>query len=121
MALILDGSTGITFPNEGTNTKAWVNFNGTGTVAVREDGNVSSITDNGTGLYTVNFTTAMPNANYATMVTGCSYSETTQSYIGYEGQSGQSQSSKTASSVRISNSNTAALYDPISANVAILR
>jgi hypothetical protein len=44
--------------------RAWVNFNGTGTVAIREDGNVSSITDNGTGDYTVNFTTAMPDANY---------------------------------------------------------
>jgi hypothetical protein len=45
--------------------KAWVNFNGTGTVAIRSSFNVSSITDNGTGDYTVNFTTAMPDANYA--------------------------------------------------------
>jgi hypothetical protein len=45
--------------------RAWVNFNGTGTPAIREDGNVTSITDNGTGDYTVNFTTAMPDANYA--------------------------------------------------------
>jgi hypothetical protein len=44
--------------------KAWVNFNGTGTVAIRASGNVSSITDNGTGDYTVNFTTAMPDVNY---------------------------------------------------------
>ena len=44
--------------------RAWVNFNGTGTVAIRASGNVSSITDRGTGLYTINFTTAMPNANY---------------------------------------------------------
>ena len=44
--------------------RAWVNFNGTGTVAIRASGNVSSITDNGTGDYTVNFTTAMPDANY---------------------------------------------------------
>jgi hypothetical protein len=46
--------------------RAWVNFNGTGTVAIRESGNVSSITDNGTGDYTVNFTTAMTDANYST-------------------------------------------------------
>jgi hypothetical protein len=46
--------------------KAWVNFNGTGTVAIRGSGNVSSITDNGAGNYTVNFTTAMTDANYAT-------------------------------------------------------
>jgi len=45
--------------------RAWVNFNGTGTPAIRASGNVSSITDNGTGDYTVNFTTAMPDANYA--------------------------------------------------------
>jgi hypothetical protein len=45
--------------------RAWVNFNGTGTVAIRASGNVSSITDNNTGDYTVNFTTAMPDANYS--------------------------------------------------------
>jgi hypothetical protein len=50
--------------------RAWVNFNGTGTVAIRASGNVSSITDNGTGNYTVNFTTAMPDVNYCA-VTDC--------------------------------------------------
>lgn len=45
--------------------KAWVNFNGTGTVAIRASYNVSSITDNGAGDYTVNFTTAMSDANYS--------------------------------------------------------
>jgi hypothetical protein len=45
--------------------RAWVNFNGTGTVAIRASGNVTSITDNGAGDYTVNFTTAMPDANYS--------------------------------------------------------
>jgi hypothetical protein len=49
--------------------RAWVNFNGTGTVAIRASGNVSSITDNGTGDYTVNFTTAMPDANYSALYT----------------------------------------------------
>lgn len=48
--------------------RAWVNFNGTGTVAIRASGNVSSITDNGTGNYTVNFTTAMPDATYCVEV-----------------------------------------------------
>jgi lysine/ornithine N-monooxygenase len=48
--------------------KAWVNFNGTGTVAIRASGNVSSITDNGTGDYTINFTTAMSDANYSTQI-----------------------------------------------------
>lgn len=50
--------------------RAWVNFDGTGTVAIRASGNVSSITDNGAGDYTANFTTAMPDANYSA-VTSC--------------------------------------------------
>jgi hypothetical protein len=49
--------------------RAWVNFNGTGTVAIRASGNVSSITDNGTGNYTVNFTVAMTDANYSANIT----------------------------------------------------
>jgi hypothetical protein len=48
--------------------RAWVNFNGTGTVAIRASGNVTDITDNGTGSYTVNLTTAMPDANYAVTI-----------------------------------------------------
>ena len=50
--------------------KAWVNFNGTGTVAIRASGNVSSITDNGTGDYTLNFTTAFTDVNYNLVLTG---------------------------------------------------
>ena len=49
----------------GTLCRAWVNFNGTGTVAIRSSFNVSSITDNGTGDYTVNFTNALSDANYS--------------------------------------------------------
>jgi len=49
--------------------RAWVNFNGTGTVAIRASGNVSSITDNGTGNYTINFSTAMSDANYGVNTT----------------------------------------------------
>jgi hypothetical protein len=59
----LDGAQSGSAPIYGA--RAWVNFNGTGTVAIRASGNVSSITDNGSlGNYTVNFTTAMPDANY---------------------------------------------------------
>ena len=50
--------------------RAWVNFNGSGTVAIRSSGNVSSISDNGVGDYTVNFTNAMPDANYSINTTG---------------------------------------------------
>ena len=48
--------------------RAWVNFNGEGTVSIRDSGNVSSISDLGTGLFVINFTTAMPDVNYT-----CSY------------------------------------------------
>lgn len=50
--------------------KAWVNFNGTGTVAIRAGFNVSSITDLAAGKYQVNFTTAMPDASYAVSTNG---------------------------------------------------
>jgi hypothetical protein len=73
MSVVIDGTSGITLPdgNEidgGFTTKAWINFNGTGTVAIRDSGNVSSITDNGTGFYGINFATALANDDYA--VTG---------------------------------------------------
>ena len=82
MAVTIDGSAGVTTNaggsvNPSTNVdginyscRAWVNFNGTGTVAIRASGNVTSITDNGTGDYTVNFTTAMTDANYAVVTSG---------------------------------------------------
>jgi hypothetical protein len=55
---------------QGQLCKAWVNFNGTGTVAIRASYNVSSITDNGTGDYTVNFTTALADADYSISLIG---------------------------------------------------
>lgn len=67
-----DGSGIIKLQSNGvtTNALAWVNFNGTGTVAIRSSYNVSSITDNGTGDYTVNLTNALSDANYVTQATG---------------------------------------------------
>ena len=76
MSTTISGTNGVTFPDSTSMQtgqqacKAWVNFNGTGTVAIRDAYNVSSITDNGTGNYTVNFTTAMADTNYS--VSGCS-------------------------------------------------
>jgi hypothetical protein len=67
-----DTSSPPTFRNNsveiGTLCRAWVNFNGTGTVSIRASFNVSSITDVGTGTYTVNMTNALPDTNYS--VTG---------------------------------------------------
>ena len=74
--------------------RAWVNFNGTGTVAIRASGNVSSITDNGTGDYTVNFTTAMPDANYG--LSGSAGSSGTGNVVG-----SVQTNSLTASNIRI--------------------
>jgi len=75
LAITINGSTGITYPDSSTQAtgeglaKAWVNFNGTGVVAIRADFNVSSITDNGVGDYTVNFTNAMLDAKFAAAIT----------------------------------------------------
>jgi hypothetical protein len=81
MAVTIDGSAGVTTNAGGSvnpsttidginySCRAWVNFNGTGTVAIRASGNVTSITDNGTGNYTVNFMTAMTDANYCVSLT----------------------------------------------------
>jgi hypothetical protein len=58
------------FVRADNNVKAWVNFNGTGTVAIRTSFNVSSITDNGTGDYSVNFATALADADYVAIASG---------------------------------------------------
>lgn len=65
----------------GTFCRAWVNFNGTGTVAIRASFNVTSITDNGVGDYTVNFTTAMSDANYSAVCTARSNSDSGSSSL----------------------------------------
>ena len=93
--------------------RAWVNFNGTGTVAIRASGNVSSITDNGTGDYTVNFTTAMPDANYCTQAS--SYFVTAASSIN------SVQQSPTTSAVRITHGENNAVADSTNMYIAIFR
>jgi hypothetical protein len=69
------GSAEFTEVSAPNTAKAWVNFDGTGTVAIRDSYNVSSITDETTGVYTINFTNSLPSANYAiTGSTGGAYS-----------------------------------------------
>jgi uncharacterized protein (AIM24 family) len=63
--------------------RAWVNFNGTGTVAIRASGNVSSITDNGSGTYTVNFTTALTDTNYAAVSMAGQYGGGVSATLGF--------------------------------------
>lgn len=65
MVLTLSGTDGLTGPNEATTAKAWANFTGTGTATLNDDGNVGSLTDNGTGDITLNFSSNLSNANYA--------------------------------------------------------
>ena len=98
--------------------RAWVNFNGTGTVAIRASGNVSSITDNGTGDYTVNFTTAMSDANYA--VTGTCNNDTVNFNRLLSPNYGASQ---TTSAVRLATSiaDLGSFGDHLWVNVAIFR
>lgn len=120
--VVLNGSTGSTSSLSATMTapgdaplyacRAWVNFNGQGTVAIRGSGNVSSITDNGTGDYTVNFTTAMQDANYATVVGG-NNAQTNNGYIVV--------SDNTASAVRVMSRNDSSFSDGSIINVAIFR
>lgn len=106
--------------------RAWVNFNGTGTVAIRASGNVSSITDNGTGDYTVNFTTAMPDVNYAALITSTnrnSGSNNTQSH-GYYSTDDVTPVTYTTSAVRITTgkiTNVTGFNDMATVSVAVFR
>lgn len=100
----------------GTLCRAWVNFNGTGTVAIRASFNVSSITDNGTGDYTVNFTTAMSDANYSAIVTSGGQVTTDRTILG-------SAYSLSTTSVKANAAicTNAAYYDPAIISVAVFR
>jgi hypothetical protein len=82
--------------------RAWVDFNGTGTVAIRGSGNVTSITDHGTGQYTVNLTTSLPDTNYAIVASsGAPGAAKTSVDINVVGDGPISDSSPTVSSFRI--------------------
>ena len=96
--------------------RAWVNFNGTGTVAIRASGNVSSITDNGTGQYTVNLTTSMPDANYC----GVAMIRADTDYAPTVGQP-HSFSTQTASSLWLKTGSSSAALDSSVVTVAFFR
>ena len=84
--------------------KAWVNFNGENTVAIRDSFNVSSITDNGTGSYTVNIDTDMSNVNYCVLVTS-GYGSNTQNQTSQNSQL-FGYSTRTAGSFQIRHGNS---------------
>ena len=102
--------------------RAWVNFDGTSTVTIRESGNVSSITDNGTGDYTVNFTNAMPDANYSVNGLGqFDQSNTTTSAATFL-MIARFASALSSSSVRVSFGNAGGLsFDASTVAVSIFR
>jgi len=101
---------------QGQLCKAWVNFNGTSTVAIRASYNVSSITDNGTGDYTVNFTSALTDANYAFTVDG--YQTTTANTCNSQ-VTGQT---VTTTALRVQTTNSSfVLVDSLGVSVCIFR
>jgi hypothetical protein len=134
MSVIIDGSAGVTTNAGGSvnpsttidginfSCRAFVNFNGIGTVAIRSSGNVSSITDNGTGDYTVNFTTAMTDANYNTSFGGQQDDSSTPILIGLRltNDSGTG-ASVTTSAIRLLSAQGSTATDIFWANVAIFR
>lgn len=105
-----------------TNALAWVNFNGTGTVAIRSSYNVSSITDNGTGDYTVNFSTALTDANYIPVfgTTGQGVGDNRASAV-IQGVYTTGPTTKTTSALRINTGATSSAtpFDMFEINVAI--
>ena len=103
--------------------RAWVNFNGTGTVAIRASGNVSSITDNGVGYYTVNFITAMPDINYGMFAQAGSGNGRFMSEYNGVFNTQDSSTLRTASSCRVAYIEpvTAVLIDNAAVYVSIIR
>jgi hypothetical protein len=105
--------------------RAWVNFDGTGTVAIRNSGNVSSISDNGgQGDYTINFATAMPDANYCTVgTTGYAGNGTASGFLGANriGSNGN-EAAPTTTAVRVNSVTFAgSVVDTKYINVSIFR
>lgn len=104
--------------------RAWVNFNGVTTATIRASFNVSSVTRNATGDYTVNFTNALADANYAPVVTGCSFSTTDTTRIAsIYGAQGTGAGLKSTSQVRVvyGSTSTVTFADCAEMNVAVFR
>jgi hypothetical protein len=99
--------------------RAWVTFNGTGTVAISASGNVSSITDNGTGDYTMNFTNAMPDGNY--VFVGLSREDNSGSIGDHSVYLQRTEAYSAAGSMRFRSGSTAAATDHIRVMAAIFR
>ena len=97
--------------------KAWVNFNGTGTVAIRASGNVSSITDNGVGRYVVNMVSALADANYSV----CAAASHTNASTNSAALSVDEGTAPTTTAVALRANQGSANLDPVYCSVAIFR
>ncbi len=98
--------------------KAWVNFDGTGTVAIRADGNVSSVTDNGIGDYTLNYSTSFSDVSYALVAT-CRGGDATDNSMEHIAISYNFP--PTSSTTRVMNTWYTTPYDTLMANVQVVR
>lgn len=111
----LDGAQSGTAPIFGV--RAWVNFNGTGTVAtnqtIRAQGNVASVYKNGTGDYTITFTTSMPDTNYAWSGSAVDSYGSNDTIV--------SEDSRTAGTLRIKVSHGTSKYDVANVSVTLVR
>ena len=104
--------------------RAWVNFNGTGTVAIRASGNVSSITDNGVGDYTVNFATAMPDTNYSPFASSESNPANTAQFpvVNYKSAGGFAAVAPTTAAFRFAiSTNGGVVYDEVYVHASVFR
>lgn len=110
--------------HEGWLCRAWVNFNGTGTVAIRASANVTSITDNGTGDYTLNFATSLPDTSYALLPSVSPVYGANEPYgaLLFTNNTGLAEVAPTVSAARISfRASGAGAYDPKYVTAAVFR
>jgi len=101
--------------------KAWLNFNGTGTAAINDDFNISSITDNGTGDFTINFSNALSNANYA--VVACNgrkiHGSSTNAFIIIVAEENTAKTTGLFRIISLGTNSYLNVVDPNSANIAV--
>ena len=101
--------------------RAWVNFNGTGTVALRASGNVTSVSDGGTGVYTINFTNAMPDANFSWAGSANTASTNTQIRATVQQKSNQSNTTLTLPITTMDGTSSTTSFDSPEICVSVFR
>ncbi len=118
---ISNGTISTSTANVINGAKAWVNFNGTGTVAIRASYNVSSITDNGTGYYTVNYTNAFSDINYSIVGSANCQSGAALFLSPNSNPSTYTPIAPTTTTSRVLVTNNSSPYDADYVNVAVFR